>query len=207
MARVIFFTLLYQTRCATRNEHELIDMTEVVCYRSNPFHSAPEVLEPQPLGNSKFGARLCESWNIDYCTWPYKGLRANCPPRMNQQRALVRMPLDSVVLMVAVCAAGIVFGIYYSIACLLESKRPDSNPRRGRSKHGRNVLYGHRRDVYGAGIILGELLLRFSPHIGNGLNLNSMTPKTRMHIKVFLSPRIGSARTPPGSSRFSRRKT
>lgn len=29
----------------------------------------------------------------------------------------------------------------------------------GRNKHGRNVLYGHRRDVYGAGIILAELLL------------------------------------------------
>eukprot|EP00434_Breviolum_minutum_P010441 symbB.v1.2.009207.t1/scaffold580.1/size320225/9 len=34
---------------------------------------------------------------------------------------------------------------------------------RGRSKHGRKVLYGHRRDVYGAGIILGELLLRLDP--------------------------------------------
>lgn len=105
---------------------------------------------------------------------------ANCPPRMNQQRALVRMPLDSVVLMVAVCPADVEsYWGYTTLACLLESERPDSNPRRGRSKHGRKVLYGHRRDVYGAGIILGELLLRFSPHIGNGLNLNSMTPKTR----------------------------
>ena len=55
-----FFTLFCQSRCATRNEHELIDMTEDVCYRSNPFHSAPEVLEPQPLGNSEFGI-ICES--------------------------------------------------------------------------------------------------------------------------------------------------
>ena len=29
----------------------------------------------------------------------------------------------------------------------------------GRSKHGTKVLYGHRRDVYGAGIIMAELLL------------------------------------------------
>lgn len=33
----------------------------------------------------------------------------------------------------------------------------------GRSKHGRGVLYGHRRDVWGAGIILAELLLRLDP--------------------------------------------
>lgn len=66
------------------NEHELVDMGSSeyvdemeVCYRSNPYHSAPEVLEAQP----------------------------------------------------------------------------------GRSKHGTKVLYGHRRDVYGAGIIMAELLL------------------------------------------------
>eukprot|EP00438_Fugacium_kawagutii_P022747 Skav214761 [mRNA] locus=scaffold1230:124337:125688:+ [translate_table: standard] len=37
-------------------------------------------------------------------------------------------------------------------------------PQGGRSKHGRNVLYGHRRDVYGAGIILAELLLGMDEH-------------------------------------------
>ena len=33
----------------------------------------------------------------------------------------------------------------------------------GHNKHGRRVFYGHRRDVYGAGIILGELLLGYGP--------------------------------------------
>ncbi|CAK8996723.1 unnamed protein product [Durusdinium trenchii] len=37
-------------------------------------------------------------------------------------------------------------------------------PQTGRSKHGHNVLYGHRRDVYGAGIILAELLLGMDEH-------------------------------------------
>ncbi|CAK0815523.1 unnamed protein product [Prorocentrum cordatum] len=32
-------------------------------------------------------------------------------------------------------------------------------PQRGKNKHGTNILYGHRRDVWGGGVIIAELLL------------------------------------------------
>ena len=105
------------------NEHELVDMGNSeygceaeVCYRSNPYHSAPEVLKLQP----------------------------------------------------------------------------------GRSKHGRNVLYGHRRDIYGAGIIMAELLLgmdestRLLDHHKCDWSSQSKRASLRTHFSSALEGRRGN---------------
>eukprot|EP00933_Yihiella_yeosuensis_P042560 TRINITY_DN3718_c0_g1_i1.p1 TRINITY_DN3718_c0_g1~~TRINITY_DN3718_c0_g1_i1.p1 ORF type:complete len:580 (+),score=53.97 TRINITY_DN3718_c0_g1_i1:131-1870(+) len=45
---------------------------------------------------------------------------------------------------------------YFSAPEVLEKQR-------GKNKHGTGILYGHRRDVWGAGVILAELLLGMDP--------------------------------------------
>ena len=135
---------------------------------------------------------------------------ANCPPRMNQHEPTACPGANAVRFCCTdggsmSCWRWIILGIYYSsLSSWIETAGFQS---KARSQQAREecALWTPQRCLW-CGHNLGWVTLAILASYRQRFEFEFYDPQNA-HIKVFLSPRIGSARTSSESSSFSRRPT